>query len=118
VESPEDRAREPSDDRCEPRRYLSDVSAVNAPHVTLIQLMQAMTQVCADCNQVPSPLPTPWWQLPTLTDGANANYDALRISVNGRLSPQNLGRVLISSGYVTKLRMNNLLRASFMDEIP
>jgi len=100
------------------RRYLSDVSAVNAPHVTLSQLMQAMTQVCADCNQFPSPLPTAWWQLPSLTDGANAQYDALRISVNGRLSPQNLGRVLISGGYVTKGRMNNLLRASFMDEIP
>ena len=100
------------------RRYLSDVSAVNAPHVTLSQLMQAMTQVCADCNQFPSPLPTAWWQLPSLTDGANAQYDALRISVNGRLSPQNLGRVLISSGYATKSRMNNLLRASFMDEIP
>jgi hypothetical protein len=100
------------------RRYLSDVSALNAPHVTLIQLMQAMTQVCSDCNQVPSPLPTAWWQLPSMTDGANASYDAIRISVNGRLSPQNLARVLIKNGTVTKTRINNLLRASFMDEIP
>lgn len=97
------------------RRYASDVSAFGAAHVTLSQLLQAMTQVCPDC---PSPLPTAWWQLPSLTDGANANYDSVRISVNGRLSPQNLGRLLISSGNVSKSRMNNLLRAAFMDEIP
>jgi hypothetical protein len=100
------------------RRYTSDVSAFGAAHVTLSQLMQAMTQVCADCNQIPSPLPTAWWQLPSLTDGAQANYDSVRISVNGRLSPQNLGRILMSSGTVSKSRMNNLLRAAFMDEIP
>ena len=100
------------------RRYLSDVSASSVAHVTLSQLLQAMTQTCSDCNANPSPLPTAWWQLPSLTDGANATYDAVRISVNGRLSPQNLGRVLINNGNVTKSRMNNLLRAAFMDEIP
>ena len=91
-------------------------ASAHEAHVTLSQLMNAMTQICADCSQ--SPLPTPWWQLPSLIDGANAAYNAERISVNGHLSPQKLGRILIDSGTVSRSRMNNLLRASFMDEIP
>ncbi|HET6151214.1 MAG TPA: hypothetical protein VFH68_26995 [Polyangia bacterium] len=98
------------------RRYASDVTSAR-PRVTLLQLLQAMSAVCSDCNQIPSPLPEPLWRLPALTDGANGQYNALRISTHGRLSAQNLAGIVIANGLATRSQMNNLLRATFMEEL-
>jgi hypothetical protein len=98
------------------RQYASDVTFAR-PHVTLPQLMHAMSAICSTCSNIPSPLPPPLWSLPALTDGGNAQYNAIRISINGWLSAQNLASILIANGNVTKTGMNNLLRASFMEEL-
>jgi hypothetical protein len=98
------------------RRYSQDVTTARA-RVTLRTLLQAMSQVCSDCNNIPSPLPQPLWQFPALSDGANAEYNARRLSIHGMLSPQNLARILVNRGSVSKGQINNLLRATFMEEI-
>jgi hypothetical protein len=77
-----------------------------------------MGQLCPNCVADPSLLPTPLWKFASLTDGGNAVYDSKRISIYGMLSAQQLSQILINQGLASKSSMNNLLRASFMEELP
>jgi hypothetical protein len=95
------------------RTFASD-PAPEQVSIGLGRLLSAMDAFAPGLQQVPLPL----WRSPAITDGANKPYNDARISVNGVLSPQSLGRYLVNRGDLTKDQLNNILRSNRMDEVP
>jgi hypothetical protein len=84
------------------RSYSQGLTSERA-HVSLLSLMRSLKQLCPDCAANPALLPTPLWKL---------------ASIYGMLSAQQLSQILINQGLASKSAINNLLRASFMEELP
>jgi hypothetical protein len=98
------------------KTYAADPQPENV-QISLGQLLTAMDAFVPNLHSVPSSIPPPLWMAP-IVDGANQLYNDTRMSVQGPLSPQALGRYLVTQGDLSLDQLNSILRANRMDEIP
>jgi hypothetical protein len=83
-------------------RYGAD-GAGDEVQLTLPQLLDGMARFCPDCGTLP-------WQF-------GEDYNRRRVSaLQGELSPQALGRFLVSEGRITDAQLRNLLASNFMED--
>jgi len=88
-------------------RNYSGAARAETVQLSLAQLLESYGNFCADCD-ASFPGSRAW----------GSTYNTKRLSINGSISPQAMGRYMEGRGWINRSDLNNVLRTNFMEEVP